>query len=232
MRRPVSGVYGGVFVALLLASGAATQCSSFQASPGGAADASAGSDAAAEAATQPPEDATADAAADAGTADGGSDSGIVNLLSNGDFEIGECADWNPYGTGVTVASSTEAHSGTKSCVVCFSELGDNSMMQNVPVLLPAGAQLNGSIWVKLPSDGGGVTGTHAQANLYAFPPGAPAQMTVSIYSSLLTTWRQVEMGVLVVEDGGTTSAEVRVYGDGTVAGMCLLVDDIQLYRAQ
>ncbi len=52
---------------------------------------------------------------DTSVTDAGRDTGVVELLKNGDFELG-CAAWSAY--GATAEESTMAHGGKRSCRVC------------------------------------------------------------------------------------------------------------------
>lgn len=172
-------------------------------------------DAAAEAAAGPP-DASSDSPAADGSLDGARD-GRANLLSDGDFELQGCANWDLI-SGTASATTDVVVSGTKACRLCPSDAGAATLKALTPSPQPTGryrvtAQLHGTDAPK-PNAGGFFRWGGEYVALNA---------TVD-----LNAWSPVTATLDIPTDAGgpqTMNVEFRLTGS-----TCIVLDDVWVER--
>ncbi len=180
-----------------------------------------------------------EAGTDAGLGDGaapgdsggaGLDAGAdaVDLLANGDFELG-CAAWG--GDNAVLTPNTDpalVHGGTGSCLVCTT--GDagvqNELFASAVVAAPPGARFYGGAWLRsAPTTAPPALTAHLDV---ADTTGAGLEQgLVTPAAPLVAEWHKATALVdVTASDGG----RVNVYFVGMESGRCYLVDDAWLYR--
>lgn len=150
---------------------------------------------------------------------------VVNLLSNGDFEIA-CAGWTG---GYSALTEDPLSRSGKSCRVCAAADSNFSIGQSAPAL--AGRTYVFEAYVRAAEEAGAPTGAlEVDLRVADLVEGGTLARTISNTAIPTSQWQRVA-GLLA--DASTGRLEVNVLsGDYGTAGnrKCFLIDDALLYE--
>jgi hypothetical protein len=240
ISRILSVLGGGSFVVAALGLFGGCSLGGLEGLSSGGVPADGGASASPEGGTPVVADADPPSSPDA-AADADADSGPINLLTNGDFELG-CAGWNAEYQkyfGFTSESGV-ARSGAGSCRFCMDTNWEAFFEQRVQVPVKAGEKFVGEIWIraaKPPSElstagmegtslsvtvgGGGGTGTSSTGG-----PSVPSD----------TEWTRITTVRNVQTDASSLTLRLRLQQSGNPASVgnviCVYVDDAVLRRME
>lgn len=188
---------------LLLSVGAATllACDTFSSEPVGAVDASLDAD-----------------AGQAPSSDGGADAATVNLLHNGDFEIG-CGVW--LAEGATV-NEVEGRNGSRGCLVCGNK---DVTVWGVSQAVDARPGVNyvAHAWFAAPASG--ATATAVEVQLEETSASKQINVSTTVAPGLTGTWVRVSPALAPTKP---TTDSVTVALLARVPGGCFRTDDVSL----
>lgn len=169
------------------------------------------------------------------------DSGPVNLLTNGDFELG-CAGWNAEGDkkkyfGFTSEASV-ARSGAGSCRFCMDTNWEAFFEQRIAVPVKAGDKFVAEIWIRgaKPSNelsAAGLVGTSLRIGTGSGGSGG-ATSGPPVPSD--TEWTRITTLRTAQADGSSLLLELRLQQSGNPASVgnviCVYVDDAVLRKVE
>jgi hypothetical protein len=164
---------------------------------------------------------------DGSPGDARADAGFVNLLSNGDFEIG-CGGWTSAGASFERVTPGRGDAGA-ACRVCASGGPTFIIEQLVRVGVAAGEQYNGEAWLRTDPDGAPPPPLYAEIDLYNGKGPIVQQGAQSAGPGLNATWQQTSALIAVSVDGGT---DLQLVFLAATSQGCFLIDDAVLYRAK
>lgn len=158
-----------------------------------------------------------------------SDAAVVNLLTNGDFEVG-CSNWTP-SPSTTLSASPVAHTGSGACLMCGTTPGWYAD-QRVPSDVPLGGQLRAALYLRRdPADASIAPSTDLA--IFTFGSAGPVERGDS-YGPAVTddAWHLVQDVRDVTDNGDAAIVSVSLRLVGVEANTCLLVDDAVLFRSR
>lgn len=164
---------------------------------------------------------------DGSPGDARADTGSVNLLSNGDFDIG-CGGWTSAGASFERVTPGRGNAGA-ACRVCGSGAPTFIIEQLVRVAVAAGDQYNGEAWLRTDPDGAAPPALSAEIDLYNGNGPIVQQGAQSAGPGLNATWQQTSALIAVHVDGGT---DLQLIFLAAASTGCFLIDDAVLYRAK
>lgn len=177
---------------------------------------------------------TSDASSEA-SADGGDGGEPASLLKNGDFELGCDVSWVGY--HATLSDDALAHTGKKSCRVCYvpgsldTQFGLKPILNSVSSIKGAAVQPNVKYrleaWIRSTTDAPSPSSAFV---LMSFGDvGYNPILTGTAKEAPLTgTWTAFHTDVLSTDPGVATLIPEVGSLEGADAGACILVDDVRV----
>lgn len=166
-----------------------------------------------------------------GTNDGGpamDAGGPTNLVTNGDFEDGNCTSWTK--NSATCSAVTVAHSGTYGARLCTSA-GGSSVFESIPVGgLPVGTTFDFTVWIRATDSGTTTAGASCKLEVFdktdSISLGGPLEEPIGMPNS---TWQPCQVSITLTAAQVATGAKLRpVVIEGAMG--CMLADDAVLTK--